>query len=376
MPVTPPGQLPPLPSCSDMDMGVDPSPGLPLQESDAKRRRVNAITKNHPHADEVVILDDLGLDADVEQSGEVYDDDDAEEHESGDSSIPSELWRACSDGEPTMSVDELAQLVYISAALELDRLVKLGVLEELSWSDDLSNFRTLSTKMVTSWRLKPAPSGEGDAYLRRSRFVARDFRWMNHMMDDEVFAPASSTVLVKVLPAILVSRQLGDEPWEAMSLDVVDAYLTVPQKVPTVVHYGNRVFKLLRNLPGQRTGARDWFEAFQDHLISELSIQPLVEAPALFYIPPKHGPTVNRGGDLSASHGGDVKSGDHGESGGGGLCHVGDMFAIGPKGTAKRVGDCVKSKYKCTMATLTQVGDELSFLKRRHMWCVRDSPEP
>ncbi|CAE7484809.1 unnamed protein product, partial [Symbiodinium pilosum] len=214
-------------------MGVDPSSGLPLQESDAKRRRVNAITKNHPHVDEVVILDDLGLDADVEQSGEGYDDDDAEEHESGDSSIPSELWRAYSDGEPTMSVDELAQLDYISAAFELDRLVKLGpgVLEELSWSDDLSNFRTLSTKMVTSWRLKPAPSGEGDAYLRRSRFVARDFRWMNHMMDDEVFAPASSNVLVKVLPAILVSHQLGDEPWEAMSLDVVDAYLTVPQKV-------------------------------------------------------------------------------------------------------------------------------------------------
>ena len=91
-------------------------------------------------------------------------------------------------------------LDYISAAFELDRLVKFGVLEELSWSDDLSNCRTLSTKMVTSWRLRPAPSGEGDAYLRRSRFVARDFRWMNQMMDDEVFAPASSNVLVKVLP--------------------------------------------------------------------------------------------------------------------------------------------------------------------------------
>ena len=47
------------------------------------------------------------------------------------------------------------------------------------------------------------------------------------------------------------------------------------------------------------------------------------------------------------------------------------MFAVGPKGAAKRVGDCVKSKYKCTMATLTQVGDELSFLKHRHMW-IRD----
>ena len=98
VPMTPPSHLPPLPSGSDLDMGVGPRPELPLQESDAKRRRVNAITKNHPRMDEVVILDDLGLDADVEQSGEVYDDEDAEVHESGDSIIPSELWRPYCDG--------------------------------------------------------------------------------------------------------------------------------------------------------------------------------------------------------------------------------------------------------------------------------------
>ena len=141
MPMTPPSHLPPLPSGSDLDMGVDPRPEPPVQESDAKRRRVSAITKNHPHVDEVVILDDLGLDADVEQSGEVYDDEDGDVHESGDSVAPSELWRPYCDGEPTMSVDELAQLDQISAAFELDRLVKLEVLEELSWSDDLSNYR-------------------------------------------------------------------------------------------------------------------------------------------------------------------------------------------------------------------------------------------
>ena len=31
--------------------------------------------------------------------------------------------------------------------------------------------------------------------------------------------------------------------------------------MPTVVFYGNRVFELLRNLPGQRTGAKDWITA-------------------------------------------------------------------------------------------------------------------
>ena len=61
-------------------------------------------------------------------------------------------------------------------------------------------------------------------------------RWVNHLVDDEVFAPASPNVLLKVLPAILVDQQQSPNVWEAISLDVTDGYWTVDQEVPTVVY--------------------------------------------------------------------------------------------------------------------------------------------
>ena len=140
-----------------------------------------------------------------------------------------------------------------------------------------------------------------------------------------------------------------------MSLDVTDAYLTVDHEVPTVVSCGNQLFELLKNLPGQRTSAKDWFNSFHQHLIDGLSIELLTEAPALFLIPAIKPETRE-------SHGGNRGSG------GGGLCHVDDMFAIGPTGASKRVGDCVKSNFKCTLTELKQVGDDISFLKCRRMW--------
>ena len=144
--------------------------------------------------------------------------------------------------------------------------------------------------MVVTWRVKPSPTGSGDAYLRRARLVAREFRWLSADLDDEVFSPASSSVLLKVLPALLMAKQSTGDEWTALSLDVVDAYLTVEQRVDTVisvvVHGETRFFKLLRNLPGQRCGAKDWFESLQTHLVESLAIEPLVESPVLFRIPP------------------------------------------------------------------------------------------
>ncbi|CAE7515643.1 unnamed protein product, partial [Symbiodinium microadriaticum] len=166
--------------------------------------------------------------------------------------------------------------------------------------------------MVKSWRIKPSPTGGGEAFLRRARFVAREFKWLSNMVDSEVLAPASSNALLRVLPAILVANQ--HEHWIALSLDVADAYLTVPQTVSTIVTIWvqgeQRFYRLLRNLPGQRAGAKDWFDSFQSYLIEKLSIDPLVEAPALFRIP--------------------------------GTCDEGNGGG----------GDCVRSKYKCTIAFL------------------------
>jgi len=61
------------------------------------------------------------------------------------------------------------------------------------------------------------------------------------------------------------------------AIDIGDAYLTVPQKVPTVVNYtdkdGQRVeFSLGRVLPGQRDGALLWHESITNFLLQEMAL--------------------------------------------------------------------------------------------------------
>ena len=176
---------------------------------------------------------------------------------------------------------------------------------------------------------------------------------MSSELGDAVFAPASSSVLTRVLPALLVSKCAAGEDWHALSLDITDAYLTVPQQTPTIVSWqvGNQLrwYRLLRTLPGQRTGARSWFHDFHDHLRSTINIEAFTEAPALFCIP-----VATDGGGTAA--------------GGGGLSHVDDVFAAGGDSAMSALRSSVKGKYKCTIQELRQVGEEISFLKRRHAW--------
>ena len=248
---------------------------------EAKRQRIRAVNSHH-HNDEVVHLEDLGLGSDTDLNESVEDPPawNATDNFEDAKNIPEELWRPFGAGEPQLSSEELAHIDDIAEAFELARLETMNVLERLPATADFSGFKRLSTKMVKTWRVKPSPKGGGEAFLRRARFVAREFRWLSAMVDNEVFAPASSNALLRVLPAALVARQ--PEGWTALSLDVADAYLTVPQAVDTIVTIwvrGEQRYKLLRNLPGQRSGAKDWFQAFQAHLIKEMAIEPLVEAP-------------------------------------------------------------------------------------------------
>ena len=326
-PVTPDGGVGKTVFNDEGDVGMSEAAPLPdlaslsdHDRSDAKRQRIRVVNAHH-HSDEVVCLEDLdlGSNADLEDVVE----EPLEQPSAGNfedaSNIPKELWRPFGAGEPQLAKDELALIDGIAESFELSRLEAMGVLERLPEGADLSGYKRLSTKMVKSWRIKPSPTGGGEAFLRRARFVAREFKWLSNMVDSEVFAPASSNALLRVLPAILVANQ--HEHWIALSLDVADAYLTVPQTVSTIVSIWvqgeQRFYRLLRNLPGQRAGAKDWFDSFQSYLIEQLSIDPLVEAPALFRIP----------GTSDEGNGG----------GGGGLCHVDDLFAVGARPTMKEI---------------------------------------
>ena len=354
--LTIPSQEVPGSPLGDMDLDVPmPSERPEPQESiEAKRRRIQVLNSSHQHSDEVVLLSDLQLVEDSEPSDSVeyppYEGEDPSTEEVPNA--PDVLWRPFHLGEPTLSPAELASIDAVAEQYELDRLIAMQVLEPLPPDADKSGFRRLSTRMVNSWRVKPRPD-HGDSFLRRARFVAREFRWMSSELDDAVFAPASSSVLTRVLPALLVSKCAAGEDWHALSLDITDAYLTVPQQTPTIVSWqvGNQLrwYKLLRTLPGQRTGARSWFDDFHDHLKSTISIEAFTEAPALFCIP-----IAEDGGGTAA--------------GGGGLSHVDDVFAAGCGSAMSALRMSVKGKYKCTIQELRQVGEEISFLKRRHSW--------
>eukprot|EP00435_Cladocopium_sp_Y103_P037705 s280_g10.t1 len=152
--------------------------------------------------------------------------------------IPEWLWY---DGvpdekppEPSKEVDEGA------AQVEMKRLMGLGVLREAQCSDDFIQ-RTLTTRFVYDWRWKPfgkVEDGEEPTFkwLRRARLVAREYAFAEGKRDD-VFSPASSAHLLRLLPTLFRSKVAQDEflssdPYVLGSLDVKDAFLQVEQREP------------------------------------------------------------------------------------------------------------------------------------------------
>ena len=88
------------------------------------------------------------------------------------------LWRPVGPGgkEPEMSVEELAELDELAKEEELARLSKIPALIPMTADEAATSaVRYLFTKFVCSWRYK-LRNGQG-AYLRRARFVAREFNW-------------------------------------------------------------------------------------------------------------------------------------------------------------------------------------------------------
>ena len=78
--------------------------------------------------------------------------------------------------EPELSDAELTKLDALADRVELDRLEKLAALQEPNTVPEDS--RVLSTRFVRTWREKHDSKGN-PIWLRRSRFVAREFAWLS-----------------------------------------------------------------------------------------------------------------------------------------------------------------------------------------------------
>lgn len=120
-------------------------------------------------------------------------------------------------------------------------------------------------------------------WLRRSRFVAREFSWL---LDDKqsMFSPASSSISSRILLTAFLQHKAED--WVFMSCDMQDAFLTVQQREPTMViakdAAGNEQADALgRVLPGQRAGSLLWNEDITNHLEETLDMEECTFYPSM-----------------------------------------------------------------------------------------------
>ena len=243
-----------------------------------------------------------------------------------------------------MPQSEMEAIDELAIDVELQRLTGMNVLAEVSQSAQIpEECRELSTKFVLTWRAKRI---DGVNYwMRRARFVGREFQWMACERDGGLFAPASSNLVRRILPSIMMHRK----DYKMMVLDFQDAFLTVNQEKPTIVHAyvrGKRVsYRLLKCLPGQRDAAAMWHSDVSSYLKEVCSLRQCAENPVLF-----------------CSTNPDAVSTDVFAVG---LLHVDDLMLVGLQSELDRIEQCIEKHYKINKDRLEE-GGEIWFLKRSY----------
>ena len=141
------------------------------------------------------------------------------------------------------------------------------------------------------------------------------------------------------------------EDYVLSAIDIADAFLMVPQKELTMVSCelvtGDVLsFVLGRVLPGQRNGSQLWHESFSAYLKDDLQISEFSAYPSLL---------KSKGDECLL------------------LLHVDDVLCLcRRKYLDETLMPSLKSKYKVACETICKAGDELTFLKRRHVMVSED----
>ena len=129
-----------------------------------------------------------------------------------------------------------------------------------------------------------------------------------------------------------------------VGIDIKDAFLTVVEETPTIVHCqladGSRTsYGLGRVMPGQRDGSLMWHKDITKLLREELEMSAHVPYPCIL-----------KNKDSSCFV----------------LIHVDDILVVG-KGdfVMNKLLKCLQSKYEVSTQVMQAPGDEITFLKRR-----------
>ena len=304
-PVTPPvtsALVPPSPRASPSSRAHDEAPdeheSKKARVEVSKKQRIERVKEEHEKMVRTVkvgedvyhTLDDYDTDFNwnqqVVEDEEMWKDEDSLQF----SGVPEALW---SDeptnkqpGNPEAWVDRLADQV------EIDRLLSMGVLMK---RDDFSGETTgnLTTRFVYDWRLKAYKTdGTSDdttvmRWMRRSRFVAREFA---NTRRDDTYSPATRSHTNHLIPLAYLSM-LGkvensgssDEKYQVVlcSLDIKDAFLQVPQENVVEVMLHDVKYVVLKNLPGQRLGAKAWYWYFRQYATETMQFEWCLIQPCL-----------------------------------------------------------------------------------------------
>eukprot|EP00435_Cladocopium_sp_Y103_P065127 s2538_g27.t1 len=253
--------------------------------------------------------------------------------------IPEELWSdeplTRPPPEPLPEVDRKAD------EIEVQRLRAMGVLAELSEEEEKS-LGTLTTRMVYDWRVKdyvdPKTNATRKRWMRRARLVAREYA---HQRWDDVHSLASGGQSLGLLPALYLMMRSVDgveeEHIQIGALDIKDAFLQVEQEVRVQVTTKVGKFRVDRNLPGQRIGAKAWFDFLTEYLKTcdfEFS---------------KENPCLGRRDDGTYL-----------------LIHVDDIMFCGMTVGVKKLVEQLKKKFNVSVNVAQYEGDSFEFLKRTY----------
>ena len=179
--------------------------------------------------------------------------------------------------------------------------------------------------------------------MRRSRYVARKFA--NDKRDD-VYSPATGCHTSNLVPIVFLQMlkqlelsELGKENYDVVlaALDIKDAFLQVPQQHVVSVNLHGTEYVVLRNLPGQRLGAKAWYWYFREYVTSSMNFEWCSVQPCL------------------AKCEGNVF-----------MVHVDDLrFAGSRKVWTQKFLPTMQQKFSVSYKLLGGTGAEIDFLKRR-----------
>ena len=260
--------------------------------------------------------------------------------------IPEELWSDApltqTPPDPDREVDLLANKV------EERRLMRMNVMEKLAPEE--AHLDKLTTRFVHDWRVKSYVQEDGKTrkrWLRRARLVAREYA---NDRCDEVYSPASGQHALRLLPALFlndVGRSQGIRGEQGVptlgALDIKDAFLQVPQERPLQISTNTGYYKVLKNIPGQRIGAKAWYEYLRNYLENDLNFTFDVVNPCLG--------RKGEGSELICV-----------------LVHVDDVMFTGRQKPVDAFVDKLKEKFDVEVSMIRNYDDEFSFLKRKYIY--------